>query len=313
MTIAIRGGGMYGCVLAEHLQESGYNVIVFEKESDILLGASSKNFRRLHAGFHYPKSLRTALESSRCYDMFLERYGEFCEPQKTHYHIANDSQVGWSEYRKFALKLGRNCTFSGSTADRCHYMLECKESLYDVDAMREHFNETLTIYHETDLGPMWPASGVVIDCTYVNSPLADKWQLKQATILRISAPLPKIAQTVLYGPYCGYVPDGDGFRFYHAKETSPRKMLEDGQRYFPELRRAVVHEVITCNHVHPPSRSDDRPYKIERTDDKEISVLSGKIAQSLDCAHEVKRQLEGFGIMPDSGQAGERQAAVRER
>ncbi len=61
--IAIIGGGFYGCCLALYLQSNNYRVALFEKEEDILTRASAINQARVHTGFHYPRSLTTAIRS----------------------------------------------------------------------------------------------------------------------------------------------------------------------------------------------------------------------------------------------------------
>src|SRR3990167_10882355 len=107
MKISVRGGGMYGCVIAQVLQARGYNVTVYETASDILMGASFRNFRRLHAGFHYPKNVKLARECSMAHNKFNMRYARFCKAMPTAYWIAHDSTVSWEKYKKFIDELGR--------------------------------------------------------------------------------------------------------------------------------------------------------------------------------------------------------------
>ncbi|WP_182882300.1 FAD-dependent oxidoreductase [Microbispora sp. H10949] len=58
--VAVVGGGIFGVTSALHLDRAGYDVVLFERNSDLLLGASSTNQRRLHRGYHYPRSIDTA-------------------------------------------------------------------------------------------------------------------------------------------------------------------------------------------------------------------------------------------------------------
>jgi glycine/D-amino acid oxidase-like deaminating enzyme len=51
-TIAIIGGGFYGCSVAEYLARKGATVILFERSSDLLTRASYTNQARLHNGYH---------------------------------------------------------------------------------------------------------------------------------------------------------------------------------------------------------------------------------------------------------------------
>src|SRR2546421_2373043 len=61
----IIGGGSYGCFAALRLAElyGGHTVLIIEQDPDILLRASYNNQARVHSGYHYPRSLLTALRS----------------------------------------------------------------------------------------------------------------------------------------------------------------------------------------------------------------------------------------------------------
>jgi glycine/D-amino acid oxidase-like deaminating enzyme len=59
----ITRGGFYGCCLALYLRRDVLRVVVLEREDDLPLRASRRNQARIHAGFHYPHSLTTALRS----------------------------------------------------------------------------------------------------------------------------------------------------------------------------------------------------------------------------------------------------------
>ena len=57
------GGGFYGCCLALWLRAQAGSVLLLEKEPTLLSRASAINQARVHTGFHYPRSLTTALRS----------------------------------------------------------------------------------------------------------------------------------------------------------------------------------------------------------------------------------------------------------
>src|SRR5262249_39245354 len=61
----IIGGGTYGCFVALRLAElfGGAGVLLVEQEPDIMRRASYNNQARVHNGYHYPRSLLTALRS----------------------------------------------------------------------------------------------------------------------------------------------------------------------------------------------------------------------------------------------------------
>ena len=61
MKIAVIGSGFFGSIISLVLSKS-HKVHLFEKEKDILNGASKINQFRFHLGFHYPRSPDTIRE-----------------------------------------------------------------------------------------------------------------------------------------------------------------------------------------------------------------------------------------------------------
>lgn len=66
----IIGGGIFGSYAARYLA-SNASVLLVEREESLLTGASKCNQTRLHAGFHYLRAPRTALEANLYHDRFL--------------------------------------------------------------------------------------------------------------------------------------------------------------------------------------------------------------------------------------------------
>jgi len=60
--VIIIGAGFYGCFTALTLKEKFRNlkIVIVEKESKIMQKASKNNQARVHAGYFYPKNIRTA-------------------------------------------------------------------------------------------------------------------------------------------------------------------------------------------------------------------------------------------------------------
>ena len=58
--VAIVGGGVFGCTAALDLDAAGAMVDLYEAAPTILDRASRRNLMRLHRGYHYPRSVRTA-------------------------------------------------------------------------------------------------------------------------------------------------------------------------------------------------------------------------------------------------------------
>ena len=75
MKIAIIGAGFTGCSIALKLSEN-HQVTLFEKEKEILSGASAYNQMRFHQGYHYPRSQKTINEIKSSKKNFIDFYGK---------------------------------------------------------------------------------------------------------------------------------------------------------------------------------------------------------------------------------------------
>ena len=75
MNVAVVGGGVFGSLAALKLAAAGNTVTLFERQPDLLRGASL-NANRLHLGFHYPRDDETARQCMRGYVAFKAEFGE---------------------------------------------------------------------------------------------------------------------------------------------------------------------------------------------------------------------------------------------
>ena len=95
------GAGFYGSTIAASLAAANQRVVLLEA-SDALLGrASFANQARVHAGYHYPRSMLTALRSSINFARFVAEYPECIDQSFTKlYAIARGSKVTAGQFRK---------------------------------------------------------------------------------------------------------------------------------------------------------------------------------------------------------------------
>jgi glycine/D-amino acid oxidase-like deaminating enzyme len=68
------GGGFYGLYLAEFLANCGDRVILCERDAGLMRRASYANQARVHNGYHYPRSILTALRSRVNYPRFVAEF-----------------------------------------------------------------------------------------------------------------------------------------------------------------------------------------------------------------------------------------------
>lgn len=74
--VVIIGGGFFGAYLALLLRERGLTSVILEREDDLMQRASYNNQARVHNGYHYPRSLMTAVRSRINFPRFLEDFPE---------------------------------------------------------------------------------------------------------------------------------------------------------------------------------------------------------------------------------------------
>lgn len=106
----IIGGGFYGLRIALYLyEELGiHNVLVIEKESGMMTRASYVNQARVHNGYHYPRSVLTALRSRVNFPVFGEEYGEAVVSNFDKYYAVSKklSKVNGRQFKEFCQKIG---------------------------------------------------------------------------------------------------------------------------------------------------------------------------------------------------------------
>lgn len=101
--VAVVGGGVFGATAAVHLARSGCRVELYERCSDLLMGASGSNQNRLHVGYHYPRSIETALSSREAERDFRAEFGaSVVDSDERYYGVAREgSKVSGDQYLRF--------------------------------------------------------------------------------------------------------------------------------------------------------------------------------------------------------------------
>ena len=72
--VVIIGGGFYGCCLALFLRTVTARILVVEAGTGLLERASRVNQARIHTGFHYPRSVTTAMRSRALQERFVRDF-----------------------------------------------------------------------------------------------------------------------------------------------------------------------------------------------------------------------------------------------
>ena len=107
----IIGAGLYGLYAALYCGKRGQQVEVLEIEQAPFTRATYINQARVHMGYHYPRSLSTAMKSAGYFKRFVEDYS-FCIHTKFEQIYATSSHFSWTdatEFRKFCQDAGIPC------------------------------------------------------------------------------------------------------------------------------------------------------------------------------------------------------------
>lgn len=105
--VAVIGGGFYGLRIAAMTAIAGRTTVLFEREA-FLGRASTNNQARVHGGYHYPRSLLTAMRSREHYARFQREFSNSIDSSFQHvYAIArHQTKVGAREFAEFCRRIG---------------------------------------------------------------------------------------------------------------------------------------------------------------------------------------------------------------
>lgn len=106
--VTIVGGGFFGCCLALYHRELGKTVTLVDAAPELLTRASFVNQARVHNGYHYPRSLLTAIRSRVNFPRFVEDFSACVvqDFQKIYAIARNNSKVSAYQFEKFCSTVG---------------------------------------------------------------------------------------------------------------------------------------------------------------------------------------------------------------
>jgi glycine/D-amino acid oxidase-like deaminating enzyme len=118
--ILIVGGGFFGMYLAEYFSKLGHDVQLVEKEPTFMARASFNNQARVHNGYHYPRSVLTALRSRISFPRFVNEFRDCIDSEFSHYYLigAPLGKVTAQQFLKFCERIGAYCEPAPSAIQR---------------------------------------------------------------------------------------------------------------------------------------------------------------------------------------------------
>ncbi|KEY57803.1 FAD-dependent oxidoreductase [Serratia sp. DD3] len=156
--IVIVGGGFFGMYIAEFFAERGHDVQLFEKESNFMSRASFNNQARVHNGYHYPRSILTALRSRVSFPRFVAEFRDCIDSDFEKYYLISSKlgKVTANQFTKFCERIGASCESAPShlqkltnpaMIDACFSVTEYAFDSWKLrDAMLERVKTSLANY-----------------------------------------------------------------------------------------------------------------------------------------------------------------------
>lgn len=148
----IIGAGLYGLYSALHCARKGQQVTVLEIEAAPFTRATYINQARVHMGYHYPRSLATAMKSAGYFKRFVEDYG-FCIHSDFKQVYATACHFSWTdaqEFKKFCRDAKIPCTELPVTQyfreGMCDGAFLTEEYTYDAQILKDYFLKELEKY-----------------------------------------------------------------------------------------------------------------------------------------------------------------------
>lgn len=244
----IIGAGLYGLYAALKLGKLGHHVLVMEYDPKPFMRATYINQARVHMGYHYPRSLTTAIKSAGYFNRFVEDYG-FCIHKDFKQIYATSGEFSYTnaeQFRSFCKACGIVCeeepvrkyfksgTCDGAFATR-EYTYDAKmlgdylvDELKTMSGVEMLFNVRLRNIEKGDAtyrvnlenGKTYETD-FVINATYagVNQVLSVteglenklfpiKYELCEIILCEVSDSLKNVGITVMDGPFFSIMPFG---------------------------------------------------------------------------------------------------------
>ncbi len=244
----IIGAGLYGLYAAKFCSDRGEKVLVLEYDDAPFQRATYINQARVHMGYHYPRSLTTAVKSAGYFRRFVEDFG-FCIHDKFDQIYATSDKFSWTNARQFM----DFCKAAGIRCDEvavsqyfkpgmCDGAFMTEEYTYDAKILQKYYEEQLKdkenvtfgfgvrigkIIRKSDVFEVWLKDGsfyeadFVLNATYasVNQVIDQvegiekeffniKYELCEIILCEPSDALRGTGITVMDGPFFSIMPFG---------------------------------------------------------------------------------------------------------
>lgn len=144
--IGVIGAGIFGSLVAIELSRNGAQVKLFEKNAELLSGATSNSQNRLHLGLHYPRDVETAMQSVRGFSDFSSRFPESIYKEFNNYYslAKHNSKVTKDEFLAFCNTAGIRIEDHFQAPEKFlandeifGELIKCEEAVIDMNILKK--------------------------------------------------------------------------------------------------------------------------------------------------------------------------------
>ncbi len=153
----IIGAGLYGLYSALHCGQRGQRILVLECDSTAFRRATYINQARVHQGYHYPRSVSTALKSAGYFERFNKDF-DFCINREFKKIYATSSQYSWSngeQFKKFCKAANIPCEeLNPSTFFKeglCDGVFMTREYTYDAMILKDWYLQKISEFKNVEI------------------------------------------------------------------------------------------------------------------------------------------------------------------
>lgn len=240
----IIGAGIYGLYAALKSSEKGEKILLIEYDQQAFMRASYINQARVHNGYHYPRSISTAIKSARYFDRFNKDYG-FCINSNFEQVYATSKNYSWTNadaFIKFCKDVNIKCEEINPNKyfneNACDGAFITQEYTYDAMILRDYFiqeiskKNSIEILYNCRIFDVSPNSNLytiktnygtfstsyVLNSTYASTnQIADKFKLElfpikyelcEIILCKVNDNLKNTGITVMDGPFLSLMPFG---------------------------------------------------------------------------------------------------------
>lgn len=146
----VLGAGLYGLYSALHCGNKNQNILVLECDPSPFRRATYINQARVHQGYHYPRSVSTAMKSAGYFERFNRDF-DFCINREFKKIYATSSKYSWTngeQFKKFCQAANIPCEeLNPSTffnEGLCDGVFMTREYTYDAMILRDWYLQKIS-------------------------------------------------------------------------------------------------------------------------------------------------------------------------